>query len=597
MVKRSGSVAGIFRANTRTTATRVGDMTYVKHDQFIGRSLGAYGEWAQIEIDVLLRYVAVDDFVIDVGANIGFHTLSFARKVGKAGVIWAFEPDPVNGLLLRHNIIQAGLDDVVIPFDLALSDALGVCSFRTHPISSPENFGHTGIAAGEGDYPRVSIPLDALTLDRAPALIKIDVEGHELQALDGMIEIIERYRPVLSIEADTPEEIEANGVFAAALGYDVYSLVVNAYNSHNFAENETDIWKGHGRCANLLCVLPDKHRAPDDLELLRHANVERSAISRIGKSVGAAYSALALGGGPSGEGSIQTALGMTQADIKRSVSGFLKTTYGKLDPVTDAALVNGALDLLAANGPSAEGIALQRLIVAAVESFAESLGSRRMAVELAEARAERDLLRDETLALHASIDQRADERQALETQHQLAIQDMTSRLGAASAAEVRLAAELAQQGEMARREVSTALAKVAETEAQNAELARAHAALQDELVILTQERNRLASELVQAQARVSDIDTLESELVALSEERDRLADESSKLIAKLQAANEAVEQHAQQITNLRNSKVDVADALTQIEHERDRLVSELSEAQGRLALQGQQLRHFRATKA
>jgi FkbM family methyltransferase len=234
-------------------------MTYVKHDEFIGKSLGTYGEWAQNEIDHLLRYIGPGDFVIDIGANVGFHAFSFAKKVGPSGIVWAFEPDPVNGLLLRHNIIEAGLNDVVIPFDAAVSDAIGVCQFRTYPIDAKENFGHTAVDPTRGNCPRLSLPLDELAIERAPALIKLDIEGHELPALRGMSKLIQEFLPVVSIEADTPEEVEANGAAMASIGYDVYSLVVDAYNVRNFAGNGTDIWKGNGRCANLLCVMHKLH--------------------------------------------------------------------------------------------------------------------------------------------------------------------------------------------------------------------------------------------------------------------------------------------------------------------------------------------------
>lgn len=596
MAKKSGPTAGIFNATTRMAATRVGDMTYVKHDKFIGRSLGTYGEWAQLEIDVLLRYVAAGDFVIDVGANIGFHALSFARKVGRSGVVWAFEPDPVNGLVLRHNIIQAGLDDVVIPFDLALSDGVGLCRFRTHPITTAENFGHTAIDALAGDYPRVSVPLDVLSLDRAPSLIKIDIEGHELPALDGMTEIIERHSPVLSIEADTPEEIEANGAYAAALGYDVYSLVVNAFNPENFAENPADIWNGHGRCANLLCVVPGKHAAPEGLDLVRRADVEKRAIARMGKSAGEAYSSLTLGDEPSGEHPIHTALGASQADIKRFVSGFLKTTYGKLDPVTDAALVNGALDFLAANGPAAEGVALQRLIVAGVESFAEALGGRTMAVDLAEARAERDRLREELLVLEASIERLGEEQKQSEAQHLLALEDVNSRLLSANAAEVRLAAEFAQQGERARRDLDAAEARFAQAEEMHTQLAKDLAAARKELAARDQERERLADELAGAQMLAPVVETLQSELSAMNAEHARLAEECSELAEALRAANEATAKQAADLADLQVSKEQLVDAVAQMEQERDKLSSELSEAHDRLSLQAQQLRHFRTTK-
>jgi FkbM family methyltransferase len=553
MTKVVGATRGVFGANTHTAATRVGDMTYVKHDQFIGRSLKMYGEWAQLEIDRLLDYVAPGDFVIDVGANIGFHTLSFARKVGKLGMVWAFEPDPVNGLLLRHNILQSGLDAVIVPFDLAVSDKFGICRFRTAPIAAPENFGHTCVDSVEGDYPRVAVPLDALLIDRAPALIKIDIEGHELPALGGMFELVDKHRPVLSIEADTPDEVETNGAFLAAMGYDIYSLVVSAYNPGNFAENSTDIWKGYGRCANLLCVVPGKHAAPEGLDLVRSADPGRRAVSHLGKSVGAAYSAMSVLDKESGDLPAGQGLSDARAEIKRFISNFLKTTYGKLDPVTDAAIVDGALDFLAANGPSAEGVALQQLIVAGVQSFVDALNDRAKFAELAELRVERERLRSNADELRSDLDALSNERQDIEVRHARALEDVNSRLAAADGAQVRLSAELAQQAESARREVAAALAQAAEAEKR----------AMDAEATIAQLSSDLAAREAALEVSVADWGEREAELVAAcaSAEQDSL-----RLSAEL----------AQQAESARR---EVAAALAQAAEAEKRAMD--AEAQGR----------------
>ena len=645
----------MFGANTRTAATRVGDMTYVKHDQFIGRSLKTYGEWAQLEIDRLLDYLAPGDFAIDIGANIGFHTLSFARKVGKSGTVWAFEPDPVNGLLLRHNILQSGLDEVIVPFDLAVSERLGLCRFRTAPIAAPENFGHTGVDPVEGDYPRVALPLDALLIDRAPALIKIDIEGHELPALSGMCELIDKHRPVLSVEADTPDEVEASGAFLAAMGYNIYSLVVSAYNPGNFAENSTDIWKGHGRCANLLCVVPGRHHAPEGLDLVRRADPGRQAVSHLGKRIGAAYSAMSVLEREPEDLPAEKGLSEARAEIKRFISTFLKTTYGKLDPVTDAAIVDGALDFLAANEPAGEGVALQQLIVAGVQSFVDALDGRAKFAELEELRTERELLRNTAGQLQSDLDAMRIERQDLEATHARAFDDVTSRLAAADVAHIRLSAELARQAETARQDVAAALARAAEAEkravdaeAQAAQLtsdlaareadleallsqsAEREAEFVDARTVAEQDSLRLSAELArqaetarqdvaaalaqaeEAERRAADAETLgrdqaselEQRLAKALERHDQLkselarskersSQEASELSRKLEAAKGEAEETAMQVAQLQQEKRDLEHECSRLQGEQKSLSSELAEAQERLVLQAQQLRQLR----
>jgi len=274
---------GALWANTKLVRTRVGDIHCVKHDEFIGKSLQLYGEWAQVEIDRLLDYVKPGNFVLDIGANIGFHTLSFARRVGARGQVWAFEPDPVNGLLLRLNILNAGMENVVVPFDVAASDKAGLSKFRTYPIGMPNNFGHTAIDEETGDYTRLATPLDALNIERPPTLIKIDIEGHELHALQGMRALLQFAHPVLSVEAEDAESADDITAFLAELGYDVYDFVTNAFNPANFSGRAADVWNGAGRCANLLCVVPDTHRRPEDMPLRRAATVRACPLAQTAR--------------------------------------------------------------------------------------------------------------------------------------------------------------------------------------------------------------------------------------------------------------------------------------------------------------------------
>ena len=76
------------------TRTRYGEMWYFARDEVIGRSLEQYGEWAEHEISLLSGYIVPETLVIDIGANIGTHTLAFARRHPSAAVI-GFEAQPV----------------------------------------------------------------------------------------------------------------------------------------------------------------------------------------------------------------------------------------------------------------------------------------------------------------------------------------------------------------------------------------------------------------------------------------------------------------------------------------------------------------------
>lgn len=374
MQKKSVSIPplkrGKFWDNIVTTASRVGSMHCLKRDEYIGMSLQQYGEWAQNEINRLLQYVKPGDFVLDIGANIGFHALSFARRAGPRGQVWAFEPDPINGLLLRLNILESGSEAVVTPFDMAVSDRNGLCKFRTYPISAAVNFGHSGVDDEEGAYTRFATMLDTLNIERPPALIKLDIEGHELRALKGMRDILRDARPVLSVEANDEAEKDEIAAYLAELGYDVYDFVTNAFNARNFSRRRTDVWKGTGYCSNLLAVVPGDHRAPDGLPLRRQALVWASTVTRVD----AVMRAGALGEFNSVTTAPQYEIGWSawkglRTDIRRFVTGMLRTSLGRLDPARYGELVRVSLDYLGAEGLQAEGQALHEMLMAGIEVF------------------------------------------------------------------------------------------------------------------------------------------------------------------------------------------------------------------------------------
>lgn len=84
--------------------TRYGQMLINSNDTIIGRYLDLYGEWYQAELDLLKDYIQPGFYCLDIGANVGTHTLFFANIVGKEGRIYSFEPQRVIFQLLSANI-------------------------------------------------------------------------------------------------------------------------------------------------------------------------------------------------------------------------------------------------------------------------------------------------------------------------------------------------------------------------------------------------------------------------------------------------------------------------------------------------------------
>ena len=101
----------------------------------IANSLREYGEWAQCEIDVLLKFISRGDVVIDGGACFGTHSRAFASKVGAEGKVLSFEPSPRNYDLLSKNASASSVANIST-FKLALGEVeLTAVSVEVDPIN------------------------------------------------------------------------------------------------------------------------------------------------------------------------------------------------------------------------------------------------------------------------------------------------------------------------------------------------------------------------------------------------------------------------------------------------------------------------------
>lgn len=127
--------------------------------------------------------------VVDIGAHAGFFTLIAARNVGAEGKVFAFEPEPRNYELLAKNIALNSYDNVVAE-QKAVTDANGTLELFLSVLDSGSHSIYSSAARGVAD----SLTVDATTIDTylethgSPrvGLVKLDVEGAEISALEGM---------------------------------------------------------------------------------------------------------------------------------------------------------------------------------------------------------------------------------------------------------------------------------------------------------------------------------------------------------------------------------------------------------------------------
>jgi len=228
------------------------------HDQYIGRSLIAYGEWGEAEARLFAQLLRPGDVAIEVGANIGSHTIPISKAVGRHGVVHVFEPQRLIYQLLCANI---ALNDChnVHAHHAAVSCELGQVDICTVPPYHECNYGGIGIGADlGGDSVMEQTPLltlDSLNLPRVDFL-KIDAEGHDLRVLQGAQATIARCRPLIFAEIDVRSSMDIPNLLSDC-GYDCWWYITTLFETQNYRSNHENIWPQHRHAlvsADMLAV-------------------------------------------------------------------------------------------------------------------------------------------------------------------------------------------------------------------------------------------------------------------------------------------------------------------------------------------------------
>ena len=241
--------------NIAVKACRHGIFAYLVNDLFIGKSLDLYGEWTEPELTLLQNFIFPKSVVIDAGAFIGTHTVTFAKMAGYHGFVYAFEPQRIAYNLLCGNVSLNNLLNVKC-FNAGLSDLPGKVHVPLLAPSSKQNFGGLNLMGfSEGDMVQITT-VDNLNL-KACNLIKADVEGMEANILKGGEKTIRKFKPVLYLENNRRETSEKTIKTVFDLGYKCYWHILNYFNPDNFFGHKKNIFKNYPPEANMLCLPTD----------------------------------------------------------------------------------------------------------------------------------------------------------------------------------------------------------------------------------------------------------------------------------------------------------------------------------------------------
>jgi FkbM family methyltransferase len=212
---------------------RNGDLVYVPHP------LDARGRHALLHPPAVhpsvLAFLSPGRVAVDIGANLGEWAVPLARRVGPSGRVLAIEPAPRAATALDRTLVANALAQAEV-IRCAVGDHDGTVEFAVPIVTSVRVDTGTArigpVVAGHEAQKVTLRSLDSLAperrLDRID-LIKIDVEGHERQVLDGARASLARFRPVLVLETGHEADGDRQAIhdLLGGLGYRMLGLLLD----------------------------------------------------------------------------------------------------------------------------------------------------------------------------------------------------------------------------------------------------------------------------------------------------------------------------------------------------------------------------------
>ena len=226
------------------------------------------GDWFEQEIKFLRGVIKPGMNVIDIGANYGMYTLTFARGIGHDGHLWAFEPAQTTADLLRQSIDLNKFNNVTL-LQKGLSDREGEATFYHSPNSELNTLHPT-----DKSVPTETISLT--TVDQCMKqykwpdidFIKLDAEGEESKILDGSSNLLNSMSPLIMFELKHAKQVNLPLIEQfGKIGYQTYRLMPGVKTLVPFDPKQPH----DSYLLNLFCCKPDRARKLADEGVLIEA--------------------------------------------------------------------------------------------------------------------------------------------------------------------------------------------------------------------------------------------------------------------------------------------------------------------------------------
>lgn len=253
--------------------THYGFLLWLDQEKYLDRYIIENGVFEPDSSYIVNHLIKPGDVVLDVGANIGYYTVLFARLVKKSGKVICFEPSEHYRKLLKKNIEENELMNVSL-MEYGLSDRarksdihIGDSSATLHWVSESASSRIERITLEKLDDVIGQFNPDKIDF------IKVDIDGHEPAFLAGAWQTIERFNPVILLEISHMHYLEA-GVTA----WDFYDLL-RKRGFHIYSEKTLEEYKNlqeflkecgnFAYSANILISLDDISNKLDFIKLKR----------------------------------------------------------------------------------------------------------------------------------------------------------------------------------------------------------------------------------------------------------------------------------------------------------------------------------------
>ena len=161
----------------------------------IGRALFVYGSRELDHKWMIDNELSPGNVVLDLGTNIGYYAIMEARKVGRFGKIYAIEPDPRNIEFLEKNIKLNGINNIFDFEQGAISNKDEKAEFI---LSSKTNLSSFNLEKSKNNYNSITVQTydlgTYLKNKKRVDLVRMDIEGHEIEVFDSLIKFSEGFR-------------------------------------------------------------------------------------------------------------------------------------------------------------------------------------------------------------------------------------------------------------------------------------------------------------------------------------------------------------------------------------------------------------------